>query len=74
VNVAGLSAIFLGEPISSSQWIATPVALRGLALAAGLLDDMASARSASCESILGLLLCMGGFLSYAAATLLTKSK
>jgi drug/metabolite transporter (DMT)-like permease len=68
------SAIFLGEPVSKSQWIATPVALCGLALTTGLLEDMASVRPASSEYIVGLLLCMGGSLSYAAVTLLAKSK
>lgn len=67
-------AIFLRERVSRSQWIATPVALCGLALTTGLLDDMASAQTASSEYTLGLLLCMGGSLSYAAVTLLAKSK
>jgi drug/metabolite transporter (DMT)-like permease len=39
-----------------------------------LLDDMASSRPASSDYILGLLLCLGGSLSYAAVTLLAKSK
>ena len=68
------SAIFLGEPVSRSQWIATPLALFGLALTTGLLDDIAAARPASSGCILGLLLCIGGSLSYAAVTLLAKSK
>ena len=68
------SALFLREPVSKSQWIATPVALCGLALTTGLLDDMASAKPAGSEYILGLLLCIGGSLSYAAVTLLAKSK
>lgn len=68
------SAIFLREPISKSQWMATPVALCGLVLTTGLLDDMASVRSASGEYIMGLLLCMGASLCYAAVTLLSKSK
>jgi RarD protein len=67
-------AIILRERFSRDQWIATPVALCGLALTTGLLDDMASARSASSEYIVGLLLCLGGSLSYAAVTLLAKSK
>jgi drug/metabolite transporter (DMT)-like permease len=68
------SAIFLREPVSKSQWIATPVALFGLALTTGLLDDITSVHLASSEYIMGLLLCMGGSLSYAAVTLLAKSK
>ena len=68
------SAIFLREPVSRSQWIATPVALLGLALTTGLLDDVGSAVPASSVYITGLLLCIGGSLSYAAVTLLAKSK
>lgn len=68
------SAIFLREPVSRSQWIATPVALFGLALTTGLLDDMGSAQPASNAYITGLLLCIGGSLSYAGVTLLAKSK
>jgi len=67
-------AVFLREPVSRSQWIATPMALCGLALTTGLLDDMASAHPASREYLLGLLFCLGGSLSYAAVTLLAKTK
>lgn len=68
------SAIFLREPVSKSQLIATPVALIGLALTTGLLDDLQSVHLANSDYITGLLLCMGGSLSYAAVTLLAKSK
>lgn len=68
------SALFLREPVSRGQWIATPVALFGLALTTGLLDDLQSIRHVSSDYIVGLLLCMGGSLSYAAVTLLAKSK
>jgi drug/metabolite transporter (DMT)-like permease len=67
-------AIFLREPVSRGQWIATTVASCGLALSTGLLDDLTSAQPASSEYVLGLLLCLGGSLSYAAVTLLSKSK
>jgi drug/metabolite transporter (DMT)-like permease len=67
-------AIFLREPVSRGQWMATTVALCGLALSTGLLDDLTSAPPASSEYVLGLLLCLGGSLSYAAVTLLSKSK
>jgi drug/metabolite transporter (DMT)-like permease len=68
------SAVFLGEPVSRSQWIATPVALVGLALTTGLLDDLKSFSLVDRDYIIGLLLCIGGSLSYAAVTLLAKSK
>lgn len=68
------SAIFLREPVSPSQWIATPVALLGLVLTTGLLDDMDAGHSLGAEYVTGLLLCLGGSLSYAGVTLLAKSK
>lgn len=68
------SAIFLRERVSTSQWIATLVALCGLALTTGLPDGMASAKTISSEYVLGLLLCLGGSLCYAAVTLLAKSR
>jgi len=71
------SAVFLRQPVSRSQWIATPVALLGLALSTGLLDNLASGSPASGDFngdyIAGLLLCIGGSLSYAGVTLLAKS-
>jgi drug/metabolite transporter (DMT)-like permease len=68
------SAIFLREPVSRRQWMATPIALFGLVLTTGLLDDLGSAQTTSSAYITGLALCLGGSLSYAAVTLLTKSK
>lgn len=67
-------ALFLREPVSKGQWLATPVALRGLALTTGLLDDLMSAQHASSDYILGLLMCLGGSLSYAAVTVLVKTQ
>jgi len=69
-------ALFLREPVSRGQWLATPVALLGLALSTGLLDHgfSAAAQPVGGDYVLGLLLCMGGSLSYAAVTLLAKSK
>lgn len=68
------SAVFLREPVSRGQWIATPVALLGLALTTGLLDELGSIRVVNHDYIIGLLLCIGGSLSYAGVTLLAKSK
>lgn len=68
------SAVFLREPVSRAQWIATPVALLGLALTTGLLDDLNAMGQFSSTYLLGLMLCIGGSLSYAAVTLLAKSK
>ncbi len=66
-------AIFLREPVSKSQWLATPVALLGLALTTGLFDGMATHPVASREYVEGLLLCIGGSICYTAVTLLAKS-
>lgn len=68
------SALVLREPVSRGQWIAAPVALCGLMLTTGLLDAKASAHTMDSAYVLGLLLCMGGSLSYAGVTLLAKSK
>ena len=68
------SAILLREPVSRGQWIATPVALLGLLLTTGLLDDLQTTQHFNAEYIEGLVLCLGGSLSYAAVTLLAKSK
>ncbi|WP_342620534.1 DMT family transporter [Rhodoferax sp. GW822-FHT02A01] len=68
------SAIVLRERVSRAQWIATPVALLGLALTTGLLDSNAPQHAADSAYVTGLLLCMGGSLSYAGVTLLAKSK
>lgn len=66
------SALFLHEPVSRRQWIAAPVALVGLALTTGLLDDLHSAHWNDRGYLLGLLLCVGASLSYTGVTLLTK--
>jgi len=68
------SAVFLREPVSRAQWIATPVALLGLALTTGLLDDLNAMGRVGADYLLGLVLCLGGSLSYAGVTLLAKSK
>lgn len=67
------SALLLREPVSRKQWIATPVALCGLVLTTGLLDDVSASHLANSSYITGLLLCLGGSLSYAGVTLLAKS-
>lgn len=63
-------ACFLRERVSSSQWFATLLALGGLALASGLGDGLSGAGGQG----LGLLMCLGGSLSYAAVTLLAKTE
>jgi len=67
-------AFSLREAISRGQWLATAVALCGLVLATGLLDEMSGAAHLMDSGYaLGLLCCLGASLSYAGVTLLTKS-
>jgi len=64
---------FLRETVTRAQWVATPIALLGLILTTGLLEDANAIHAASSEYLAGLALCVGGSLSYAAVTLLAKS-
>jgi len=66
--------LFMREAGSPSQWIATLIALFGLALTTGLFDEMALATSSGSGYLLGLLMCLGGSLSYAAVTILAKTE
>jgi len=66
-------ALFLREPVSRRQWMATPLALLGLTLTTGLLGETSGLHAQSPDYFTGLALCIGGSLSYAAVTLLAKS-
>ena len=59
------------ERISPRQALAVPVALLGLALASGLLDERPGAIGQ--DYLLGLALCLVGSLTYALVTLLAKA-
>ncbi|RYX88280.1 MAG: DMT family transporter [Comamonadaceae bacterium] len=66
-------ALFMSEPASRTQWAATLAALCGLVLTTGLVGDGASlAAIASSDYRAGLLMCLGGSLSYAAVTILAR--
>lgn len=65
-------ACLLHERVSSRQWFATVLALCGLALASGLGDGLSGAGAEGYG--LGLLMCLGGSLSYAAVTLVAKTE
>jgi len=67
------AAVFLHEAPSRRQWIATPVALLGLVLTTGLLSDRGAVQAFGNDYLVGLLLCLGGSLSYAAVTVLTST-
>lgn len=67
-------ALLLREAVSPAQWKATLVALCGLALTTGLFNDLqwtTPRRDGSYAT--GLLMCLGGSLSYAAVTLIAKT-
>lgn len=69
--VMALGAVFLREPVGRRQWAAAAVALCGLALASGLaLGDLAALDA---RFVAGLLMCLGGSLSYAVVTLIARS-
>jgi drug/metabolite transporter (DMT)-like permease len=72
--VLALGAWWLREPLTRRQLGAVLLALAGLALATGLLDGASGAagRDMSGAYVLGLLMCLGGSLSYAAVTLIAK--
>ena len=66
-------ALFLREAVSPSQWKATLVALCGLALTTGIFNDLHSITIQGDGYATGLLMCLGGSLSYAAVTLIAKT-
>jgi drug/metabolite transporter (DMT)-like permease len=69
-------ALFLREAVSPIQWLATLAALCGLALTTGLLGGAAAVpvSVSGGDYLLGLLMCLGGSLSYAAVTILAKTE
>ena len=64
---------WLREPVTRLQMAAVPVALAGLALAAGVFDEATPSGALTQRYALGLLMCLGGSLSYAAVTLIAKT-
>ncbi len=67
-----LGAWWLQERVVRAQWAAALVALAGLTLASGLMGE--SARDhASSDHLAGVLMCLGGSLSYALVTLIAKA-
>lgn len=70
VMLAG--AAWLRQPVSHTQWLATALALLGLVMATGLLGPGAAPQALGAGFVAGVLLCLGGSLSYAAVTLLAK--
>ncbi|MET4576805.1 DMT family transporter [Ottowia thiooxydans] len=66
------SAVVLHETVPTRQRLATVVALSGLVLTTGLWDNNSIEARSGQDYVVGLLLCLGGSLSYAAVTILAK--
>ena len=72
--VIAFGAWWLREPVTKRQCGAVLVALVGLALATGLFVPGVSAQAVWSERyVWGLLMCLGGSVSYAVVTLIAKS-
>lgn len=67
-------ALVLREAVSPRQWAATLAALCGLVLTTGLVGGAASQASWGSDYALGLLMCLGGSLCYAAVTILANTE
>jgi drug/metabolite transporter (DMT)-like permease len=67
-----LGAWWLRERVSGRQWWAVGVALLGLVLASGLVHERA-AGGIDARYLAGVLMCLGGSLSYAFVTLIAKA-
>jgi len=67
-----LGAWWLREPVSRRQVGAVLLALAGLVLATGVGHGAAAGGPASAAYVTGLLMCLGGSLSYATVTLIAK--
>jgi drug/metabolite transporter (DMT)-like permease len=71
--VIAIGAWWLRERVTPRQLGAALLALAGLTLATGLVDGAANASDAlGAGYAIGLLMCLGGSLSYAAVTLIAK--
>jgi drug/metabolite transporter (DMT)-like permease len=72
--VLALGAWWLREPVTGRQLGAALLALAGLTLASGLVDGAGASARGALDSgyALGLLMCLGGSLSYAAVTVMAK--
>ncbi|MBH1963391.1 MAG: DMT family transporter [Comamonadaceae bacterium] len=66
------SAVVLHEAVPRRQQLATAAALGGLVLTTGLWSSNSTEASSGPDYLVGLLLCLGGSLCYAAVTILAK--
>jgi drug/metabolite transporter (DMT)-like permease len=65
--------LWQGEPFSRRQGGAVLAALAGLALATGLFDAAAAGTHFDSRYVWGVLMCLGGSVSYAGVTLIAKA-
>ena len=65
---------FLRETVSPLQWVATIMAFCGLTLTTGLSFNDLMLGAVNDEYITGLLMCLGGSVSYAAVTVIAKTE
>ena len=66
--------IVLREAVSLTKSLATMIALLGLVLSTGLLNDISDLQTIDSDYLVGLLMCLGGSLSYAAVTVIAKTE
>ena len=67
-------ALVLREAVSPRQWAATLAALCGLVLTTGLVGGAATQATWGSDYALGLLMCLGGSLCYAAVAILANAE
>lgn len=73
-----MGAFWLGERVTRAQWIAAAIALAGLTLATGVFDEALGPVSAADSAMqlpgyaTGVLMCLIGSVSYAAASFIAK--
>jgi len=68
--VMAFGAWWLRESVSRAQWMTALVALAGLALATGLLEQARAGTGWPASYLWGVTMCLGGSLRYAGATLI----
>ena len=67
-----IGSVWLGERVSRRQWGSALVALLGLGLATGVLDQVLGSQNAGSMDLRGLALALGAALAYALAPLLLR--
>lgn len=71
--VMTFGAWWLRERVTPLQWSMSLLALLGLTLATGLFNSAQAVHTGSSSYLLGILLCLGGALTYAIVTMIAKT-